>query len=149
MVGLPGWGNIYPIVSIKWPVVGRPVWCHMLGEKKYRLFHQIPHLSEIRYLDEVSIICFWKDSICFHLEKVCLRWNQEKHSPFRFQPFTVETVTFWIAKYLPKIKIVFQSSESEQPTHLLIAILDQPVDQLASIFSVFRFYCLNLWLFYR
>ena len=30
------------IVSVEWPVVGRPAWCQILGEKKYRLFHRTP-----------------------------------------------------------------------------------------------------------
>ena len=34
-----------PIVSVEWPVVGRPAWCHILGEKMFRLFHQTPILA--------------------------------------------------------------------------------------------------------
>ena len=27
------------IVSVQWPMVGRPAWCHILSEKMFRLFH--------------------------------------------------------------------------------------------------------------
>ena len=29
-------------MSREWAVVGRPAWCHIFGEKKYRLVHRIP-----------------------------------------------------------------------------------------------------------
>ena len=41
------WGDVtfIPIVSVEWPVVGRPAWCHILGEKKVStLSHVLPNL---------------------------------------------------------------------------------------------------------
>ena len=40
------------IVSVQWPMVGRPAWCHILSEKMFRLFHRTPLIStclEIRF----------------------------------------------------------------------------------------------------
>ena len=38
-----------PIVSVQWPKVGRPAWCHILSEKMFRLFHTYSNLSSVSF----------------------------------------------------------------------------------------------------
>ena len=68
------WGDVVnsPIVSVEWPVVGRPAWCHILGEKKYRLFHRTPRNSTIEIGNAPSI-----PSMFNHL-----KWNSSKMFDF-------------------------------------------------------------------
>ena len=79
-------------------------------------------------------------------KKVCLLWNWGKHSPFRFQLFTAETVTISIMIYLEKIKTIFRIELTFFQNHYTAS--GSPVDPILPKFSLFvPFNRVNLWYF--
>ena len=77
-------------------------------------------------------------------KKVCLLWNWGKHSPFRFQLFTAETVPISIIIYLEKIKIIFRIELTFFQNHYTAS--GSPVDPIFPKFSLFvPFNRVNLW----
>ena len=79
-------------------------------------------------------------------KKVCLLWRLEKHSPFRLQLFTAETVTISITIYKEKIKTIFELSSPFFQNHFTAS--GSPVDFILPNFSPFLpFNRVNLWYF--